>query len=282
MKKPRLILNLILALLSFTTLKARFQEKMVDVTPDVAGKLVTPEGTSRAVLIFHGFNDHMDGVGDLQKQLAHALGEAGIGSLRIDFRGEGARNNNVITSTRESRLQDAESAYQFIRKAFPGAKLGVSGWSLGGSTTILMIGTHPDWVESVVLWSSGGSNSRDQLGSAHDKSRAETIKQVLTEGSAVMETWTKITYTRENYISWIGFEYEDYLPKYKGAFLGIRGTEDFLPLYEPDWMKILPGGPKAYHVLGGADHIFNVLEPEKSQGDAVVKQTVDWFKETLE
>ncbi len=277
--------NLSLLLLLFPPLVQTwaFEEQAVQVTEDVPGKLVSPSAqpADAAVLIFHGFNDHMDGVGDLQQQLAHALAEAGIASLRINFRGEGERNNNVITATRESRLEDATNAFQYLRKAFPNTKIGVNGWSLGGSTTILLVGEHPNWVQSVVLWSGGGSNSRDQLGAARDKTRNETLKKVLSEGRAEMETWTTITYTRENYISWLGFEWEDYLPNYKGAFLGIRGSEDFLPLYEPEWVKALSGKPRAYHVLGGADHIFNVLDPANSQGDEVVTLTVDWFIKTL-
>ena len=90
-----------------------------------------------------------------------------------------------------------------------------------------------------------------------------------------METWTMITYTRENYISWLGFEWEDHLPNYQGALLGICGSEDFLPLHESDWIPALSGNPRAYHILGGADHIFNVLDPINSQGDEVVSLTVD-------
>ncbi|SVE17024.1 uncharacterized protein METZ01_LOCUS469878 [marine metagenome] len=107
------------------------------------------------------------------------------------------------------------------------------------------------------------------------------LRKMLSGGKAVYKSWVDITYTRESYISWIGFDAEDYLPNNQGAFLGIRGTADFLPLYEPQWMKILPGKQKAYHILGDADHIFNVLGPEKSQGDTVVGLTVDWFLDTL-
>ena len=249
----------------------------------VEGKLVVPtDGViKQAVLILHGFNDHMDGVGNLQEQLAHRLGEIGMGSLRINFRGEGIRNDSVITSTRESRIEDGEAAYRFLKKQFPNANLGVQGWSLGGSTAILLIGTQPNWFQSTVLWSSGGSNSTDQLRQARDPERNARIKKIILEGSAVHESWAKITYTREYYVSWIGFEAEDYLPNYHGAFLGIRGAEDLLPLHETDWMKLLPGDRTAYHVIGGADHIFNVLEPDNSQGDRAVALTVDWFADTL-
>jgi uncharacterized protein len=271
-----------LSLAFFCHVRAEFTEKNVNVTEQVEGMLVIPDGTTeKAVLVLHGFNDSMDGVGDLQKQLAYTLAGQGIGSLRINFRGEGPRNNNVITSTRESRVADGEAAYIFLKTQFPNAALGITGWSLGGSTSILLIGTHPEWFQSTVLWSSGGSNSTDQLAQARDPERNAMIKQVLTEGKAVQKTWVDITMTREFYVSWIGFESADYLPKYPGAFLGIRGTADFLPLHEPTWMSMLPGKDKAYHVLGEADHIFNVLEPDNSQGDKVVTLTVDWFQDTL-
>ena len=157
----------------------------------------------------------------------------------------------------------------------------MNGWSLGGSTAILLIGTHPEWFQSTVLWSSGGSNSTYQLKESRNAERNAMIQEIITTGKATQKSWVDITLTREFYVSWIGFESLDYLPHYPGAFLGIRGTDDFLPLHEPEWMKILPGGPKAYHVLGGADHIFQVLEPEKSQGDTVVQITSDWFIKTL-
>ncbi len=272
-----------LALSFALSVQASFRETDVTVADRVAGKLVVPvKGkTQEAVLILHGFNDHMDGVGDLQKQLAHALAENKIASLRINFRGEGIRNDSVITSTLESRLADGESGYNFLKAKFPKAKLGVNGWSLGGSTAILLIGTHPEWFQSTVLWSSGGSNSTDQLKESRNAERNAMIQEIITTGKATQKSWVDITLTREFYVSWIGFESLDYLPHYPGAFLGIRGTDDFLPLHEPEWMKILPGGPKAYHVLGGADHIFQVLEPEKSQGDTVVQITSDWFIKTL-
>lgn len=278
-----LIVILALALGAISSMQAAFRETDVEVAKDVSGKLVVPvKGKPQeAVLILHGFNDHMDGVGGLQKQLAQSLANEKIASLRINFRGEGERNNSVITSTLESRLADSESGYEFLKEKFPKAKLGVNGWSLGGSTAILLIGTHPEWLQSTVLWSSGGSNSTDQLKESRNAERNALIKKIITTGKGVSKSWVDITMTREFYVSWIGFEALDYLPNYSGAFLGIRGTDDFLPLHEPEWMKVLPGSPNAYYVLGDADHIFNVLDPENSQGATVVKITTDWFLETL-
>ena len=265
------------------TAHAKFEETKVSVTPEVAGKLVVPAESEikKAVLLLHGFNSHMDEVGDLYKQLAHDLAEERIGSLRINFRGEGVRNNSVITSTLESRKEDAENAYRFLKKQFPDALTGVNGWSMGGNTAIILMGTHPDWFKSAVLWSSGGHNLKDSISQRKDPAHAAMLKKTITEGSAVYQGWVDITYTRENYVSWIGYDSADYLQHYRGAFLGIRGTEDFLPLHETDWMTIIPGKQSAYHVLAGADHIFNVLGPGESQGEEVVNLTVRRFAETL-
>ena len=279
----RTIIIVGLLALKSTIAQAQFTETKVQISKDVEGKLVVPDGeeTKRAILVLHGFNDHMDGVGDLQKLAAHAMAKVGIGSLRINFRGEGTRNNSVITSTLESRTEDAENAYRFLKKQFPEASFGITGWSMGGSTAIILVGTHPNWFDSAVFWSSGGHNLKDNLAVGGTPEHSAMIKKALLEGKAEYQSWTTITYTRENYASWIGFDSADYLAKYEGAFLGIRGSEDFLPLHEPEWLKILPGEPLAYHVLGGADHIFNVLDPQKSQGDTVVKLTLDWFQNTL-
>lgn len=282
MNRIKFILTLGLSFgLSIAT-HAGFEEKEITVNDGVAGKLVTPGNkTNKAVLILHGLNDHMDAVGDLQKHLAHALGEVGIGSVRINFRGEGVRNNSVITSTLDTRKADAEAAYRVLKKQFPNANYGVSGFSMGGSTSILLMGSHPDWFQTAVLWSSGGHNLKDNIAMSSDPTHAAMIRKTLREGQAVYKTWVDITYTRENYISWIGFDSADYLKHYKGAFLGIRGTNDFLPLHEVGWMDVLTGDPVSYQVISGADHIFNVLDPENSQGELVVRSTVDWLVETL-
>ena len=67
------------------------QEKAVTLEGGIQGILCEPEAESPlpAVLMLHGFASQKDEVGNMYKRLAAALGEQGIASLRIDFRGWG-------------------------------------------------------------------------------------------------------------------------------------------------------------------------------------------------
>jgi len=262
--------------------QAHFTESTVEINPEVTGKLVVPAGeeVQQAVLILHGLNDHMDAVGDLQKTFAHKLAEAGIASLRFNFRGEGERNDSVLTSTLSTRVDDAEAAYQTLVEAVPKARYGIKGFSLGGLTAILTTGKHPDWFDSMVVWSSVGNGGIDFLTSA-DPARNKMIQEAITEGSSVLKSWVDITYTREFLMSFIGIEAKDSLANYPGSFLGIRGNRDFLKHYEPEWMYSLAGEKVSYQVIHDADHIFNVLDPENSKADQVIQLTLNWFLDTL-
>jgi len=157
------VLSLLLTAIGLSALsapaRAEFTEIDVTVAEGVAGKMVTParggSASARAVLLFHGWTGKMDEVGDMFKRLGGELGEAGIASLRINFRGEGERNGHRLTSTFATRIADAEAALAMIQEKFPDAKIGVVGFSLGGATALALTGRHPEAVTSLVLCSRG-------------------------------------------------------------------------------------------------------------------------------
>jgi pimeloyl-ACP methyl ester carboxylesterase len=285
-------------------LAATGAETRVAITPELQGAFVKPDRGWRGgtVLLLHGFASDMDEAGGLYKRLAHALAAKGIASLRINFRGEGDAKRTEIESTFGSRLEDAAAAYAWLIEQ-PGVnanRLGVAGWSLGASTAIEIGAQYPDWFKSMVVWS---SPSGDQFAQMTDNPAAQAA---LRDGIATQDVpgWKKITTKREFYRSFRGIDLDKSLAKYPGAFLTVRGSEDYLrvrrvqvikldaagspvvetkELPDPDdtFLAAAPGEPKEKLRLEGADHIFNVFQPEAGHAAKAVAATVAWFGRTL-
>lgn len=266
------------AFLAFLSVScSSFAESIAVSEVGVEGRLETTQSAPRgAVLILHGFNDDLDGVGGLQKQQAEALSQLGIVSLRINFRGEGQRNAYRVTSTVTSRLEDTRAAFQYMDKKYPGVPKGVLGWSLGGMTAMLIAGQEPDWFKTMVVWSAAGSGA-GLLVSTSDATYNQAARSAIENGEAQWQSWTTMTLTDKFLLSFVGVDVRDNLTRYAGEFLSVRGTDDYLPALESQWLALLPNDRKMALSIGGADHIFNVLGPSDSQAQSVLEATTNWF-----
>lgn len=255
--------------------------KPVTVAPQVTGEWVTPDGAwdGRTVLLLHGFADDMNGAGDLSKRMSARLAQMGIASLRINFRGEGARMRSDIDSTLDTRVADTEAAYAFLRQQ-AGVKIAhsaVLGWSLGGATAMVVGGRHPEWFRSMVLWSTPSGDLYKYFMSK------PTAQKAVRDGAAseVIPGWKTITTKREFYESFKGVDFDKALAGYPGAFLTVRGSKDFLPQRDLDLIRIAPGKPAQAEMIDGADHVFNVFEANSPAPQKVVDLTAAWLARTM-
>lgn len=254
-------------------------DQMVQVNADVRGKLRLPAAaTDQAVLLLHGWNGSMDEVGDLYADLAEALAARGIASLRFNFSGEGERENYLVTSTLQSRISESEGAFELLRSELPDASYGVVGFSLGGLTAMEVVGLHPAWFQSMVLWSAA-QEMRMTGAPAYDAA----VRAAVAEGQGTFTSYAEITLTREFVLSFIGVMAGQHLANYPGALLTIRGDADYLPSHDRAWLGLAPTTDKAFLLIGGADHIFNVLEqPRPNYGARAISATADWLQRTLQ
>jgi pimeloyl-ACP methyl ester carboxylesterase len=292
-----------LAIVCLLPLALRAAETPVTISPELKGAWVKPDKgwDGRAVLLLHGFASDMDDVGGLYKRLANELAAKGIASLRINFRGEGDAKRTEIESTFATRLEDTAAAYAWLveQRGVNANRLGVCGFSLGASTAIETGANYPEWFKTMAVWS---SPSGDQFAQLTDN---PTAQAALRDGVATEDVpgWKKITTKREFYLSFRGVDLDKSLAKYPGAFLTVRGSEDYLAtrvLRKPtisdegraieEGLRIdsddallmaAPGSPKERVRIEGADHIFKVFQPETGHAARALETTVAWFGRTL-
>ena len=255
--------------------------KPVTVAPEVTGEWVTPDGAwdGRTVLMLHGFADDLNGAGDLSKRMSARLAQMGIASLRINFRGEGGRMRSDIDSTLDTRVADTESAYAFLQKQ-AGVKIAhsaVLGWSLCGATAMVVGSKHPEWFRSMVVWSTPSGDLYKYFMSK------PTAQKAVRDGvaSEVIPGWKTITTKREFYESFKGVDLDKSLAGYRGAFLTVRGSKDYLPQRDLDLIRIAPGKPAQAEMIEGADHVFNVFEAGSPAAKRVIDITANWLSKTL-
>ncbi|WP_166424469.1 alpha/beta fold hydrolase [Paraglaciecola sp. 20A4] len=235
--------------------------------------------TKGSVLLIHGWAGNMNEVGDMYKRLAAQLAERHIASLRINIRGESERESTGyrLTSTFASRVTDAETGLAFLRQQYSVQPTGVVGFSLGGSTTIRLMGLHPADINSVVLWSSAGDPS---LVGQSILSAAQ-MRQVLETGEVKVPTWETLTVTKEHVLGMMGYDIYQNLSAYKEPLLSIRGSEDYVKPIEKILFPLTSSTLAEARVLQGADHIFDAYNPKSHFDERVIKQTLEWLTDTL-
>ena len=83
-----------------------YQETTVTLDQGIQGIVLEPKADSPVpgVLMLHGFGSQKDEVGNMYQRLAAALGDQGIASLRIDFRGWGDSAGKMEESRYKARL----------------------------------------------------------------------------------------------------------------------------------------------------------------------------------
>jgi hypothetical protein len=267
-------------LCSLAPASSRAADAPVAITSELKGAWMTPDGAwdGRTVIMLHGFADDMDGAGDLTKHFAEDLASHGIASLRINFRGEGDRKRTDIRSTFLTRIEDTESAYAFALKQ-PGVHadhIGALGWSLGSATEIEVMGRHPAWFRTGIVWSSPCGDLEKQM--MKMAGAEEAVKEGVTTQDA---GWKKITTYRSFYESFHGIDLDASLSKYPGAFLSVDGSLDFLPDPSRELMKAAKGQPAEAVVIAGADHIFGVFDGPKGHAARLMEISLDWYTRTL-
>ena len=241
-------------------------------------KEIEPSNVNSVVLLVHGWASQMDEVGGIYKRLAAKLAENGIPSLRINIRGESEREATIyrLTSTFKSRVTDAQTGLDYLLSRYPKANIGVVGFSLGGSTTMQLLGANPQQITSAVFWSTAGDPSK--LFANLTEQQRQTV---LEKGEITLPYWVDITITKQHILGFDGFDVFTNLKNYQGALLSIRGTEDSLAPQEELLFNSASSEPEEVYLIEGAGHTFNTLDTNSHYDELVIDKTNQWLVNTL-
>ena len=257
-------------------------ETVLTLDQGIAATLAMPDGAGPfpAVLMLHGFGSSRDEVGGMYASAAAALAEAGIASLRIDFRGFGKSDGDTGAHTVDRQNEDAAIglAALLATAGIDADRVGVLGFSFGGGAGIELAAAHPEEVQSLVVWSSVGDYDTDFL----DSMGQATFERAAAEGIVGLDLgWRTIVLKQDFFASLATHDILAALAGWSGPFMTIAGSEDYYAVYPAQFLNASPGTDKVALVIEGADHIFHLFDPDLSSAAQVIAETVARFAATL-
>lgn len=261
---------------------------------NVIGTLALPQQGAApypVVLMLHGFTnvrDELPVAGTDEKmyeRAARVLGEHGMASLRIDFRGSGDSDGAWADTTFTGQIADALAALDYLA-ALPVVdmeRLAVLGFSQGGLVAA-QIAARDARVDNVVLWSAV-ANAPDTY--KHILSDATVAAGLASGGEPVPVTtmWGAQFELKTGFFEDL-YRYDPLaaLAEVDDPLLVVVGLQDTTVTPQPDYGELYlryHDGEEAFFTVE-SDHVFNVLtDPGPQVFDAVVARTVTWLEDTL-
>lgn len=263
--------------------KKEFKEMKVKISNgkyDIPAIVTLPEGKGpfSAVVMLHGTGSNKNEAGGGYDMLAPVLAKAGVASIRIDFIGNGESTEDYKNYNFTSAVADANTAYEYMSKMpeINKDKIGVMGWSQGGTIALLAAGQNPAF-QSVLTWA-GEPDLSDML----PKEAYETAKK---DGFYTMKfEWRTPLNVGLQWFEEV--EKTDVLKVFsvsKAPVLAINGTDDtaVAPEKAEQIRKASTNEKSKALLLEKADHTFHIFTDDKSTIEGLIQTTKDWFVETL-
>ena len=249
---------------------------------DIPAVVNIPDGENLPfVIMCHGTASDKNEVGNMYADLAAALAEKGIASIRMDFAGCGDSTDTGINQTFMAEVDDTVKAYEYMceNEKVDTAKAGIIGFSQGGRVMAQFMDTHADRIKAAVSWS----------GACHNGVGVFAVWFMMYQKKAQEQGYIAMPMDwRSDFIvpaQWFedikNTNPMDALKKYKGALLCMAGREDPLVSYTHVDEIAATNENAEVIIYDDADHTFNVLSEDNSIAQDVIATTAQWFCENL-
>lgn len=253
-------------------------ETIVTLDHGIVGTLSVPEGgaSGPAVVMLHGFASSRDEIGGIFAAQAAALAQAGIASLRIDFRGYGDSDPASEASVTIDRLlEDAATARTHLAavEGVDPRRIGAIGYSFGAAIAMLGQQDYP----AIVTWGQMGDLKGEFvefLGQpAFDTARA-------TGNFTIDLGWRTISLDAPFFDSIEQHDLAAIFAGFDGAFFTLAGADDPAVSYFEQYLA-LAAGPKSSLVIPGTDHMLGVYSDQPAIAAEVIAETTAWLGANL-
>jgi fermentation-respiration switch protein FrsA (DUF1100 family) len=244
----------------------------VTLTMPIGGKDVP------VVVMMHGTGSNKDEAGNAYVMLAPKMAEAGIAAARFDFPGSGESSASYELYSNTEAVSDAEAVAAFVggMAGIDKKKIGVMGWSQGG-TDALLAAASSNTFSSVLTWA-GALELGDM---ATPEMRSEAAKQ----GYTLMEFgWREPLKLSKKWIDEVdSMDILSYAAKITAPIGSIHGTvDDTVPFSDSEKVQSVSRNPMSKLIpIEGADHLYGVFSGDLTLFETLSEKTIEWFKATL-
>jgi dienelactone hydrolase len=235
------------------------------------------QGKCPAVIFCHGLGGHKVGTHRVSVDIAEALASMGIVAMRFDFRGAGDSEGAFSDMSIASQMADAREVLDFLKHdpLVDAGRIGIYGRSFGGLIAILAAAGQ-ERIKSVALWAPVFSAQPwiDKWKAAQalpkESSEKQSLMQVngMTPGMALFQQLFALNLEKE--LAKLG----------DVPLMHICGEKDQLVtlFHAENYERVRKGASKSTFIrLPESDHEFS----NSSERDKAVKDTIEWFKNTL-
>lgn len=241
--------------------------------------VATKDAKVPGIVMLHGTGSDKNEAGGGYAIAAPAMAAKGLATLRIDFMGTAPdKADDYKYYSYTSANIDAKAAADYLAKLdnVDGSKLGVMGWSQGGTNALLAAAKYPDTFKSVVTWA-GALDLKSLAGEDFDKAY-ETAKK---DGAYPLVLDWRTPSELPMGVKW----FEDVkntdilaeVAKIKAPILAINGAnDDVVPPESGEKILNASTNPESdAFMIDHCDHTFNVFTGDYfALGEAV---TATWM-----
>lgn len=258
-------------------------------THTIVGVLTLPANITEpvpCVIMLHGTGSNLDEAGGGYAIAAPEMAAKGIATARFNFIGCDAGSEELYKyySYTNANL-DTEAVVGFLQEHgnINDKKLGIMGWSQGGTNALLAARAYPDIFKSVVTWA--GSMHIGDAGLFPESSFEEAYNTAKEKGSYVMEfTWREpLPLGKQWFADVESTDLQVAVSEIKAPILAINGLNDtvVLPSEAEEIVTSSSHAATKTHLVEGADHTFNVFSGDLSALYNIIDATISFFNKTL-